>query len=123
MSAKERAKGTVYTERMPAIGGWRPLEKDRKKTFEEAEAIREKFFIDTNGVGCPPPIRKFADMRLPAGLLAALEHKKIQRPTQIQMQGIPAVLSGRDLIGIAFTGSGKTMVFLIPMLMRVLEME
>ena len=37
------------------------------------------------------------------------------------MQGLPVVLSGRDMIGIAFTGSGKTMVFGLPMIMMALE--
>jgi len=39
------------------------------------------------------------------------------------MQGIPAALQGRDLIGIAFTGSGKTLVFALPMIMVSLEYE
>ena len=39
------------------------------------------------------------------------------------MQGIPAVLSGRDIIGIAFTGSGKSMVFILPLMMFCLEQE
>jgi ATP-dependent RNA helicase DDX41 len=39
------------------------------------------------------------------------------------MQGIPAVLMGRDMIGIAFTGSGKSMVFILPALMVALEEE
>ena len=39
------------------------------------------------------------------------------------MQGIPAVLMGRDIIGIAFTGSGKSMVFILPLIMFCLEQE
>merc|ERR1719384_1967723 len=39
------------------------------------------------------------------------------------MAGIPAVLSGRDLIGIAYTGSGKTLVFVLPIIMFCLEQE
>lgn len=39
------------------------------------------------------------------------------------MQGIPAILSGRDLIGIAYTGSGKTLVFVLPIVMFSLEQE
>ncbi len=39
------------------------------------------------------------------------------------MQGIPAVLSGRDLIGIAYTGSGKSLVFVLPIVMFALEQE
>ena len=39
------------------------------------------------------------------------------------MIGLPAALSGRDLIGIAFTGSGKTLTFALPMVMLALEQE
>lgn len=40
-----------------------------------------------------------------------------------QMQGIPAALKGRDMIGIAFTGSGKSMVFILPIVMFCVEQE
>ena len=39
------------------------------------------------------------------------------------MQGIPVALTGRDMIGIAFTGSGKSMVFMLPIVMFCLEQE
>jgi len=123
MSVRERAKGIVYTVRMEAVGGWRPLKRYREMPEEERQAIREKFFIEVNGEDVPAPVKRFEDMRLPRGVLEGLKAKGIQRPTQIQMQGIPAVLSGRDMIGIAFTGSGKTLVFGLPMILRALELE
>ena len=39
------------------------------------------------------------------------------------MQGIPVLLSGRDMIGVAFTGSGKTLVFSLPMIMMSAQEE
>merc|ERR1719262_1223038 len=123
MSVRERAKGIIYTKRMEAIGGWTPLKKYREMPEEERHAIREKFFIEVNGEDCPAPIKRFEEMCLPKGLLEGLKMKGIQRPTQIQMQGIPAALNGRDMIGIAFTGSGKTLVFGIPMILSALEQE
>ncbi len=39
------------------------------------------------------------------------------------MQGLPVILSGRDMIGVAFTGSGKTLVFALPLLMMALQEE
>ncbi|KAK3720050.1 hypothetical protein QZH41_015454, partial [Actinostola sp. cb2023] len=42
-----------------------------------------------------------------------------EKPTPIQAQAIPAVMAGRDMIGIAKTGSGKTLAFLIPMFRHV----
>ncbi|KNC82643.1 hypothetical protein SARC_05083 [Sphaeroforma arctica JP610] len=62
-------------------------------------------------------------MRFPKAVLKVLEKKGIKRPTPIQIQGLPVALSGRDMIGIAFTGSGKTMVFCLPMVMLALEQE
>lgn len=47
----------------------------------------------------------------------------ISKPTPIQMQGIPTVLSGRDVIGIAYTGSGKTLVFALPIAFYAVEQE
>ena len=49
--------------------------------------------------------------------------KHITKPTPIQIQGLPALFSGRDVIGIAFTGSGKTLTFVLPMIMLALEEE
>ncbi len=45
-------------------------------------------------------------MKFPPAILRVLEGKGIKRPTPIQMQATPAILAGRDIIGIAFTGSG-----------------
>jgi ATP-dependent RNA helicase DDX46/PRP5 len=44
-----------------------------------------------------------------------------EKPTPIQAQAIPAIMSGRDIIGIAKTGSGKTIAFLLPMIRHVLD--
>ncbi|KAL5831915.1 hypothetical protein ACOSQ4_017269 [Xanthoceras sorbifolium] len=44
-------------------------------------------------------------------MLKKLKAKGIVQPTPIQMQGLPVILSGRDMIGIAFTGSGKTLTY------------
>lgn len=45
---------------------------------------------------------------------------RYERPTAIQAQALPAVLSGRDVLGIAKTGSGKTAAFVLPMLVGVM---
>ncbi|CAE7736321.1 RH35 [Symbiodinium microadriaticum] len=123
MSVRERAKGILYTQRMPAIGDWRPIQKYRDMPEAERASVREKYFIEVNGQEIPAPIKRFEEMRLPRGILEGLKAKGIIRPTQIQMQGIPAGLMGRDIIGIAFTGSGKTLVFGLPMIMCALEQE
>jgi replicative superfamily II helicase len=44
-----------------------------------------------------------------------------EKPTPIQAQAIPAIMSGRDVIGIAKTGSGKTLAFVLPMIRHILD--
>ena len=49
-------------------------------------------------------------------LLTVLNYLKFTTPTPIQRQCIPAVLEGKDIVGIAQTGTGKTLAFGVPML-------
>lgn len=57
-------------------------------------------------------------MKFPPAILRVLESKGIKRPTPIQMQATPAILAGRDIIGIAFTGSGTPAGRPAPLLTR-----
>ena len=52
-------------------------------------------------------------------LMRTIEKVGFERPTAIQAQALPVVLSGRDVIGVAKTGSGKTMAFVWPMLVHI----
>jgi ATP-dependent RNA helicase RhlE len=61
----------------------------------------------------------FSDLGLAEPLLRALETKGYADPTPIQRQAIPALLEGRDLLGIAQTGTGKTAAFSLPSLHRL----
>jgi ATP-dependent RNA helicase RhlE len=61
----------------------------------------------------------FANLGLSQPVLDALAHAKYQTPTPIQRQAIPTVLTGRDLLGIAQTGTGKTAAFVLPSLDRL----
>ena len=61
----------------------------------------------------------FTDLGLAEPLIRALETKGYSDPTPIQQQAIPALLKGRDLLGIAQTGTGKTAAFSLPSLHRL----
>ena len=63
----------------------------------------------------------FADLGLSAPLLGALAIEGYTTPTPIQSQAIPPVLGGRDLFGIAQTGTGKTAAFALPILQRLVR--
>ena len=61
----------------------------------------------------------FSDLGLAEPLIRALDSKGYAEPTPIQRQSIPALLEGRDLLGIAQTGTGKTAAFSLPSLHRL----
>src|SRR5262245_41035279 len=69
---------------------------------------------------CAGPKRKtiqltmFSELGLSAPILQALHRQGYERPTPIQAQAIPIVLTGRDVLGIAQTGTGKTAAFALP---------
>ena len=62
---------------------------------------------------------QFTDLGLPAPILEAVAGEGYTVPTPIQAQTIPAVLTGRDVLGIAQTGTGKTAAFALPILARL----
>ena len=63
----------------------------------------------------------FADLGLSPKLLKALEKTALKQPTPIQAESIPHIMQGRDLMGLAQTGTGKTAAFGLPLLHRLLD--
>ncbi|KAI8113545.1 hypothetical protein M9435_003546 [Picochlorum sp. BPE23] len=121
-SHQELAKGITY-EKHEIVTGWKPPLRIRQRREEKNQMLREKYRIICQGHNIPPPISSFKDMKFPRAILDILEKKGIQKPTPIQLQGLPVLLSGRDMIGVATTGSGKTMVFSLPLIMAALQEE
>ncbi|KAK3094912.1 hypothetical protein FSP39_007818 [Pinctada imbricata] len=121
MGVAELAKGIQYED--PIKTGWRPPRYIRSMPEATLEKVRKKYHILVEGEELPPPIKTFKEMKFPKSILHGLKKKGIVNPTPIQIQGLPTVLQGRDMIGIAFTGSGKTLVFTLPIVMFSLEQE
>jgi ATP-dependent RNA helicase RhlE len=65
------------------------------------------------------PLTSFTDLGLAEPLLKALRSEGYDTPTPIQAQAIPGVMQGKDLLGIAQTGTGKTAAFALPILHRL----
>lgn len=63
----------------------------------------------------------FESLDLAPALLHALKVQQFTRPTPIQEEAVPAILFGKDLLGIADTGSGKTLSYALPILQRLLD--
>jgi ATP-dependent RNA helicase RhlE len=66
---------------------------------------------------------RFTDLGLSQPVLQALDMKGYDTPTPIQAQAIPPVLEGRDLMGIAQTGTGKTAAFMLPSIDNLREAD
>jgi len=103
---------------------WKPFSFISSLNAEVFNRVRKKYGITVEASNAPAAITCFQDMRIPDALYRYLHVvQKIEKPSLIQMQGIPSALSGRDIIGIASTGTGKTLAFCIPLIIFSLEQE
>ena len=75
--------------------------------------------IKIRGLDAPKPVQKWSRCGLGVPTLEVIQKLGYQKPTSIQSQAIPAIMSGRDVIGVAKTGSGKTIAFLLPMFRHI----
>ncbi|MGB2573103.1 MAG: DEAD/DEAH box helicase, partial [Henriciella sp.] len=63
----------------------------------------------------------FNDLQLDSRILSAIEAAGYEKPTPIQADAIPHIISGGDVTGIAQTGTGKTAAFVLPMIHRLIQ--
>lgn len=61
----------------------------------------------------------FKDLKISKQILNALEEAGFEHPTPVQSEAFPVIRSGKDMVGIARTGTGKTLAYLIPILMKL----
>ena len=61
----------------------------------------------------------FSELGLSPELLAAVESLGFERPSPIQAMAIPVALTGKDILGLSHTGSGKTAAFTLPLLAKL----
>jgi len=81
----------------------------------------DKVPVKVSGDNPPKPAETFQSMNLREHLLGNITKSKYMKPTPIQKTAIPIILAGRDLMGCAQTGSGKTAAFLLPIIHKILE--
>ncbi|XP_003795705.1 probable ATP-dependent RNA helicase DDX52 [Otolemur garnettii] len=90
---------------------------------EKINFFRNKHKIHIQGTDLPDPITTFQQLdqeyKINSRLLQNIVDSGFQMPTPIQMQAIPVMLHGRELLASAPTGSGKTLAFSIPILMQL----
>ncbi len=66
---------------------------------------------------------KFSDFGFTPSLMEGIEAMGFKTPTPIQQEAIPAILNGKDLLGSAQTGTGKTAAFLLPVIQKIISEE
>ena len=90
--------------------------------WSEAEVASLRSDLDgikVRGIDVPKPVQRWAQCGLGVQTLDCIRRLEYATPTSIQAQAIPAITSGRDVIGVAKTGSGKTIAFLLPMFRHI----
>ena len=106
------------------------LPKFEKQFYQEDEAVssRSSRDVDTfrrdkqitvQGRGVPRPVEGFDEAGFPSYVMSEVKAQGFQAPTPIQSQGWPMALSGRDMVGIAETGSGKTLTYSLPAIVHI----
>lgn len=96
-----------------------------QKTLKEMQdrdwrIFKEDFQITTRGTNVPYPLRYWDESSLPDNILDVIHKCGYKKPTPIQRSAVAVGISGRDCIGVAETGSGKTVSFLLPLLVHIL---
>ena len=88
-----------------------------------AEQWRQRNRITVSEDSSPKPVRTFLEAAFPESMTVELERSGFPSPTAIQSQAWPIALSGHDVIGLASTGSGKTLCFALPAMVHILAQE
>ncbi|XP_054162662.1 ATP-dependent RNA helicase DDX42-like [Oppia nitens] len=92
-----------------------------KLSITECNDLRQKLGIKVSGLLPPKPVASFGHFGFDDQLLKTIRKLEYTQPTPIQAQAVPAALNGRDIIGIAKTGSGKTAAFIWPLLVHIMD--
>uniref|UniRef100_A0A8C9VI51 RNA helicase n=1 Tax=Scleropages formosus TaxID=113540 RepID=A0A8C9VI51_SCLFO len=90
-----------------------------RRPAQEVDQYRRSKEITVKGRDCPNPVLKFHEASFPTYVMDVITKQNFSEPTPIQAQGWPLALSGKDMVGIAQTGSGKTLSYLLPAIVHI----
>ena len=90
-----------------------------KMSDAEVAQFRKENEMTITGHDVPKPIRTFDEAGFPSYVLDEVKQEGFDKPTGIQCQGWPMALSGRDMVGVAATGSGKTLSYCLPGIVHI----
>ncbi|PKY01504.1 ATP-dependent RNA helicase dbp2 [Aspergillus campestris IBT 28561] len=89
------------------------------RSQRDVDEFRKKHECVVQGPDIPRPVETFDEAGFPQYVLSEVKQQGFERPTAIQSQGWPMALSGRDVVGIAETGSGKTLSYCLPAIVHI----
>lgn len=89
------------------------------RSEQDVLAFRKENEMTIEGHDIPKPITSFDEAGFPDYVLSEVKQQGFPKPTGIQCQGWPMALSGRDMVGIAATGSGKTLSYCLPAIVHI----
>ena len=85
----------------------------------DVDAFRKEKEISVQGSNVPRPVENFDEAGFPSYVMSEVKAQGFPSPTAIQSQAWPMALSGRDVVGIAETGSGKTLSYCLPAIVHI----
>lgn len=89
------------------------------RSDREIEEFRKVKEMKVQGRGVPRPVTSFDELGFPEYIMSTLRAQGFSAPTPIQCQAWPMALSGRDVVAISQTGSGKTISFALPAMLHI----
>ncbi|KAL8790799.1 MAG: hypothetical protein Q9213_000423 [Squamulea squamosa] len=89
------------------------------RSERDVDAFRKLKEITVQGKNVPRPVETFDEAGFPKYVMDEVKAQGFPHPTAIQSQGWPMALSGRDVVGIAETGSGKTLTYCLPAIVHI----
>ena len=89
------------------------------RTQAEVDKFRRDHAMTVAGTNVPSPVETFDEAGFPRYVMDEVKAQGFPAPTAIQSQGWPMALSGRDVVGIAETGSGKTLTYCLPAIVHI----
>ncbi|KAI7281908.1 ATP-dependent RNA helicase [Hortaea werneckii] len=109
ISALPKFEKTFYKED-PAVSS---------RSEAEVDQFRRDNQMTISGRDVPRPVQTFDEAGFPAYVMNEVKAQGFEKPTAIQSQGWPMSLAGRDVVGIAETGSGKTLTYTLPAIVHI----
>ncbi|RMZ71520.1 atp-dependent rna helicase dbp2 [Pyrenophora seminiperda CCB06] len=89
------------------------------RSAEEVAEYRKEHQMTVKGENIPKPVTTFDEAGFPSYVMNEVKAQGFAKPTAIQAQGWPMALSGRDVVGVAETGSGKTLTYCLPAIVHI----